>query len=894
MMTTPAKIMQLCKNDIDAWIAELQLLEPSPLLMKEHLQSLKEMLHEGFNDQLDIEWLVEQLTRGMDAILLRGWQEQGLDQQPGCALLAVGGYGRAELHPGSDIDIMVLLEEEANTVTGDKISAFFTLLWDLQLDLGHSVRTLETCQEEGAEDLTIATTLFESRLLGGSERLFKQLTFLANQPGFWPSRAFFSAKLAEQKGRHARFGDTAYRVEPNIKESPGGLRDLQILRWIITRHFGVENIEDLIEQGFVTEEECELLHETKRFLWRVRFGLHSHAGRKEDRLLFDYQKSLAADFGLSDLNSNLAVEQLMQQYFRVVTDVQRLNEMLLQLFEEEISLQNILSPPITLNERFQMRGGYVEIVSAHVFERYPPALLEIFLLLQRNPDALGVRATTIRAIRANLHLINAEFRRDPICRHLFMEILSRPVGVYHQLRRMNTYGVLAAYLPAFGKIVGRMQFDLYHNYTVDEHTIMVLRYARRLSVEKYADEVPQCSEIVQRIRRPVLLYLAALFHDIAKGRGGDHSQLGAADARQFCERHGLPETDSDLVVWLVRQHLRMSLVAQRKDISDPDVINEFAAEMETEERLNYLYLLTVSDIRGTGPDLWTSWKAGLLAELYRNTRAALQHKDASHSYVNNLLSTGDDALKLLRNSGIRETDAMKFWALLGTEYFRQQSADSIAWHTCTVLGRGKNNDSTIVDVRPVGEHGTTEILVYTQNTPHCFRIAAQCITQLGLDILGAGVYTTDAGMAMNVFNVLERDNQPCEDFHRIEEISRRMIFALEDKDNHSVSILDLTPSRQLRSFDSPTRIKFENPENKSFSELHIDTPDRPGLLADIAGVLEQANLSITRAFIATVSEKAEDVLHVTDSDGNELTQAQQNALHRQLTDTLQTDTATAG
>ncbi|OGT18655.1 MAG: [protein-PII] uridylyltransferase, partial [Gammaproteobacteria bacterium RBG_16_57_12] len=605
----------------------------------------------------------------VDQLLLQAWQYH-LPNAEDLALVAVGGYGRGELHPGSDIDIMILLPQERHAAPGEGIERFLTFLWDIGLEVGHSVRTLAECIEQGASDITIATNLMESRRLYGSRALYQQMCAATGPDSIWPSRAFFEAKWREQISRHHKFNDTAYNLEPNIKEGPGGLRDIQMIGWVAKRHFGAATMHDLVNHGFLTESEYHQLGNGQNFLWKIRFALHTITGRREDRLLFDHQRHLAQLFGYQDSNHRMAVEHFMKDYYRTIMELARLNEMLLQLFQEEILYADEIAKPAPINGRFQSRKGFIEACHQEVFKRYPFALLEIFLVSQQNPALKGIRAGTIRLMRNHRYLIDDNFRNDLRCKTLFMEILRQPHGVTRELRRMNRYGILAAYLPEFGTIVGQMQHDLFHVYTVDEHTLFVLRNLRRFSVLEYAHEFPMCSSIFQRVPKTELLYIASLYHDIAKGRGGDHSELGAIDAEAFCVRHNLSGYDARLVAWLVRSHLLMSTTAQRKDLSDPAVIHEFASTVGNQSRLDYLYLLTVADIRATSPKVWNSWKDALLIELYNATTRALRHGlENPLDQSDRVQYLQDMALELLANQRISKQQAQQVWQRLSNDYF---------------------------------------------------------------------------------------------------------------------------------------------------------------------------------------------------------------------------------
>ncbi|MDX1442767.1 MAG: [protein-PII] uridylyltransferase, partial [Gammaproteobacteria bacterium] len=523
------------------------------------------------------------------------------------------------------------------------------------------------------------------RLLDGDDELFAQLEAAVSPDVIWDSKAFFAAKYQEQQDRHEKFSFTAHQLEPHVKEAPGGLRDIQTIAWVARRHFGTDSLRDLVDRGFLTEREFEKLLDGLHFLWRVRFALHCQSRRREERLLFDMQLRLAEQFGYSDADHGRAVEQFMQHYYRTVTEISRLNEMLLELFEEDILLE-IDEEPEPINARFRVRNGFLETTHDEVFRKDPSGLLELFLLLQQHPEIKGVSPSTIRLVRRDRDLIDEDFRKDKRNRKLFIRILREPQGVTHELRRMNRYGILGRYIPAFGNITGRMQFDLFHAYTVDEHILFVVSNLRRFALPRYDREFPFCSRLMQKQNKPELLYLAGLFHDIAKGRGGDHSELGAVDAEEFCVEHGLSRYDARLVAWLVKHHLLLSVTAQKKDISDPQVILEFAQTVGDQLHLDCLYLLTVADVRGTNPDLWNSWKARLFRDLYEATRKALLRGLENPIDKEELISdTKDEVMRLLALAGRDVRPLTEFWESLNEEYFLRHSAEEISWHATILL-----------------------------------------------------------------------------------------------------------------------------------------------------------------------------------------------------------------
>ncbi len=726
-----------------------------------------------------------------------------------------------ELHPASDIDLMILLEPGATARVGNTISELVMFLWDIGLEIGHSVRTVEQCREEASGDVTIVTNLIESRLITGDRSLFEAMRDATGPDSIWPSEAFFEAKCKEQLARWKKYGETAYNLEPNIKENPGGLRDIQMIAWVTKRHFGADSLHELVELGFLTEAEYLALIEGQSLLWRIRFALHRLSGRREDRLLFDYQRTLADEFGFSDHGDNLAVEQFMQQYYRAVMELNRLNEMLMQLFQEAILLHDQIGPPQPVSKRFQSRSGYLEVTHPRVFKQRPFALLEVFHVLQQNPQLKGIRASTIRLIRENRHLIDDDFREDVRTRSLFMEIVRYPRGLTHALRRMNRYGVLAAYIPAFANIVGRMQYDLFHVYTVDEHTLRLLRNLRRFTVPEHYGEFPLCSSIAQRIPKIELLYLAGLFHDIAKGRGGDHSLLGARDAWDFCQLHYLSEFDSRLVAWLVEHHLLMSMTAQRKDISDPIIIQAFAEQIGDSSRLDYLYLLTVADARATNPKRWNSWKNALLRDLYQATRRSLNRGLDNPQAQDELVEQKQrEAMRILAFEGIEAEECRDLWSRFGIEFFAPSAPEEIAWQTRQMLN-ADCSDLPLVVIRPVAPRGCSEVFIYTHDEKNLFVRITALLDQQALSIMDARITTTEDGTAVNTFQVLGPDHKPIEQGSESNELRDLLLQALREPDDSALRVTRRLP-RQHRHFPTETRVSFaEDTRNQS----HHDAPD---------------------------------------------------------------------
>jgi [protein-PII] uridylyltransferase len=825
----------------------------------------------------------------IDEVLVGLWREhlESMD----VALVAVGGYGRGELHPCSDVDVMLLLPDRMPERVEEALSGFVTALWDIGLEIGHSARTVAQCEEEAAADLTVVTTLMEARLLAGPEALFEAMQAVIAPDQMWPSDQFFAQKRKEQIERYHRYHDTAYNLEPNVKGSPGGLRDIQMIGWVAQRHFGTASFAELVDHDFLTPGQLQRLEDGRAFLWRIRFALHILTGRREDRLLFDHQKKLAETLGYEDAVYTLAVEQLMQRYYRTVMELSRLNEMLLQLFEEAI-LMDPNAPTEPLNGNFKVRNGYLQTVDDGVFQRDPSALLELFVLLQENRELRGVSAYTVGLIKRSLHLIDDEFRQNPRNHRLFLSLLRAERGVTHELRRMNLYGVLGLYIPAFGRIVGRMQYDLFHAYTVDEHTLFVVSNLRRFALSKYDVEFPLCSEIMQSLDQPEIAYLSGLFHDIAKGRGGDHSELGAVDAQAFCLEHGLSQYEAGLVAWLVRNHLALSMTAQKKDIHDPDVINEFATRVGDPLHLDYLYLLTVADVRGTNPELWNSWKAQLFRDLYLLTRRALR-RGLENPIDRELLlnEKRDKAREILLGRGIPEERIDAVWNLFNENYFLKHRVKEITWHTEWLTDSDPESSIGLVDVRRRKTGDGIEAVLYTPREKRTFAHAAAVLDELGMTIVDARIVSLDDNHSIVTFVFMEQDARVDSDEARINKVRRALTRILTAP---SDTVLDVTRSlpRQARMFTTTTTVDFGQSLSGDQTVLELQAADRPGLLSTIGQVFIEQGIDIEAAKIVTIGEKAEDVFYVCRESGGALGQEQQQKLGTALLDRLDSGTHT--
>ena len=820
---------------------------------REQLQAGRRELRQRYVTDGNALRMLRQHRLLLDCVLGSLWTQADM---PGTlALVAVGGYGRGELFPYSDVDLLVLLPHQPDAGLKGKLEAFIGTLWDAGIEPGHGVRTVEECVSESAKDVTVQTALLEARQLAGNRSLFA--AFDQAMQGHLNAQAFFQSKRLEQEQRHGKYHESPYSLEPNLKEAPGGLRDLQAILWI-SRAAGLgKNWSDLAARDLITAIEARQLARHQKFLNELRIRLHYAADRREDRLLFDHQARLAAQFGYVDTQAKRASEQLMQRYYRTAKAITQLNTLLLQnLALQLLSAEDSL--PDILNERFQASRELLEARDAELFEREPSAILESFLLLQCHPELKGMSAVTLRALWRARNRIDAGFRRDTVNRARFLRILQQPRGIVHELRRMNQYSILGRYLPAFGKIVGQMQYDLFHVYTVDQHILTVIRNLRRFTMVEFAHEYPHCSRLMAGFERHWLLYIAALFHDIAKGRGGDHSKLGMLDARRFCRAHGLTREDTSLVLFLVEHHLTMSAVAQKQDLSDPDVIKGFASTLKTERRLTALYLLTVADVRGTSPTVWNAWKGKLLEDLFILTQRLL--RGGGVSFEQDIQAKQDEALRLLRLYALSDAVKDRLWSRLDVAYFLRHDAQDIAWQTRTLHYR-VDTERPVVKARlsPIGEG--VQVMIYTRDQHDLFARICGYFEQINYSIVDARIHTTRHGYALDTFVLLGPGSNP-----HYRDMINLIETELADRLQRQTPLHPPSRgrvSRQLRHFPITPEINIRPDEKGSSYALSIIAGDRPGLLYSIARVLGKYDINLITAKIVTLGERAEDVFLIS-------------------------------
>ena len=820
----------------------------------------RKVLREEFRKNENSTLLLRDYCRLVDALLCQAWKEMALPSS--ITLLAVGGYGRGHLFPNSDIDLLVLLppkgkkQSTIDNITKFKLERWVHFLWDMGLEVGHSVRTLAECEEESEKDITVQTSLLEARRLVGNRKLFGM--FSLKMKALLNSRDFFIAKQLEQQQRHSRYHEVTYNLEPNLKESPGGLRDLQNILWISRASGYGKSWTDLIRAGLITREEARITKSNEKRLQGLRIRLHYLAGRREDRLLFDYQTLLASEYKISDKPPRRAGELLMQRYYRVAKSVAQINTILLLTLREKIFSEKHLAPVI-LNKNFQSRGQLLEVRDENIFKKDPSVILESVLMLQQHPELEARSVNTIRAIWRPKSKISSSFRMNPHNRNLFIKILRQPRGLTKELRFMSRYGILGRYIPAFGKIIGQMQHDLFHVYTVDEHILMVVRNLRRFMVSEFSHEHPLCSQLISKFDKPEILYLAGLFHDIAKGNHGDHSLFGMRRSRRFCTEHGLSSEDTELVSWLVGNHLTMSAIAQKKDLSDPEVISDFATHVKNERRLIAIYLLTVSDICATSPKVWNTWKGKLLEHLFWETWRYLCGEPAKAGGT--LENRKIKALELLQCDPIPADKYKQLWSELGTAYFLQNSLQEIVWHTRQICNKSYSN-LPVVKVRIISAGDGIQVMIYTRDQKDLFARICSFFESINYSIVEAKVYTTNNGYALDSFLVFNP-------FNSMEKYSD-MICILENGLKQQLgqqppfkSSLQVKMSRQLKHFPITPEVNIEPDENGTYHILSLVAGDQPDLLSRIATVLADFDVKIHSAKVNTMGERAEDIFLIT-------------------------------
>ena len=823
--------------------------------LRQLLGDVDRALTVAFRDGENATALARRRAEIVERIVVHVWGAC-LGDMAAAGLFAVGGFGRGMLFPRSDVDLLALVGESSPALSR-ALELFFACLWDVGLKPGHAVRTVAQCRELAAEDVSVFTSLLDARRLAGWPILGTALRGILDDPDIWPPRAYLAARLAERDARHARYDDTAQNLEPNLKDGPGGLRTLDALRWLGLRLAHAPDFDAMVAEGLLEPVEAARLTRAEETLRRYRYALHLEAGRAEERLLFDYQRALAARLGFEDEHAkNLGVEQFMQGYYRAATQIERSGTQLVERFEEMLDPD---AEPQPVGSDYVRYGSRIAPRNPHLFVRRPSALVEIFIARLDEPGITGFTAETMRRIQHAVSALGESLADDAQVLAAFLTLLRRGAPAVEALWRMNRHGLLAAILPAFGKVVGRMQYDLFHVYTVDEHTLRVLRNVARFADPAARREFPIACEVWPHLEKPELLLLAALFHDIAKGRGGDHSVLGEEEARTFCTRLGLPVDDVELVAWLVRHHLTMSTTAQRQDITDPDVVHRFGAIVQDWEHLDHLYLLTIADIIGTSPKLWNAWKDRLLADLYTATRFALRSDLAQPGHAGSRVrECRERALAMLAAEHVPADAIAKVWADFPDTSFLRHRPEQIAWQTAAILRA--HGATPLVEVHPFSVRGSTELFIYTPDRDGLFATVTAVLDRLRFSVVEARVLVSSTGKALDTFLLLESDSQAPATLQRAEELRGRMLHALEQPVGHGPTKRSL--SRHLRHFQMTPRIEFVDAGERT--QLALVCTDRPGLLAAVAQALAEAEVRVHDARIATFGERVEDFFQLTD------------------------------
>ena len=833
---------------------------------------------------------LHQLARLTDDTLCQLWARAGFG--PGFALVAAGGYGRAELFPNSDVDVLVLLPDgvkpDSDEALKARLEGFIGSCWDVGLEIGSSVRTIGDCVEEAGRDVTVQTSLLECRLIVGAR---SQFTALVRRLGeIMDSKAFFVAKTLEMRQRHTKYENTPYSLEPNCKESPGGLRDLQVILWVAKAAGLGRSWNELARKGLATPLEVRQIKANEALLSLIRARLHLLAHRREDRLVFDLQNAVAESFGYSTpqpaadtappaataRHSRRASEALMRRYYWAAKAVTQLNQILLLNIEERLNSDELgVDRMRPINERFFDKAGMLEVANDNLYFQQPHAILETFLLYQTTLGIKGLSARTLRALYNARPVMNAKFRADPANRTVFMQILRENDGITHALRLMNQTSVLGRYLWVFRHIVGQMQHDLFHVYTVDQHILMVLRNVRRFFIADHSHEYPFCSQLAAGWDKPWIFYVAALFHDIAKGRGGDHSELGAKDVRSFCRQHAIEREDSRLIEFLVSEHLTMSRVAQKEDLSDPDVIKAFAQRVGDERRLTALYLLTVADIRGTSPKVWNTWKGKLLEDLYRYTLRALGGRAPDPDAV--VEARKREALSMLALHALPHLAHKTLWDTLDVGYFMRHQADEIAWHTRVLTRQIAINlrseagaapaseagapDAAIVRARLSPEGDGLQVLVYAPDQSDLFARICGYFDNAGFSILDARIHTTLTGHALDTFQVVAPTLS--DHYRELTAMVENDLAATIDQRGPLPPPSKGRLSRRVKSFPITPRVDLRPDEKAQRWLLSISASDRAGLLYCVSRVLARHEISVQLAKVTTLGERVEDTFLIS-------------------------------
>ncbi|HHF3482804.1 TPA: bifunctional uridylyltransferase/uridylyl-removing protein GlnD [Haemophilus influenzae] len=847
----------------------------TPSAVKIERENLKQFELENFS-RYSIFELIENRCDFYDALLIQLWQEIELSEQLGIALIAVGGYGRREMFPLSDLDFLILVEQTPSPEIEEKITQFIQFLWDCGFEVGNSVRTLEQCESEGKQDITIATNLLEARFLAGNRPHFDALNELVKRADFWSKEDFFNAKVQEQIERYQRYHNTAYNLEPDIKYSPGGLRDLHLLYWVALRHSGALTLEAILQSGFIYPQEYQQLQESRAFLFKVRFALHLILKRYDNRLLFDRQIKVSELLGFRG-EGNPAVEKMMKCFFQALHRISLISNLLIQHYRENELPSNQDTVIDQLDDDFQLINQCLCLRNSFVFQEKPARILDLFFYLTQYEHA-NIHSDTLRQLQISLDQLSQKLCEIPAAREKFLRLFNQPNAIKRAFMPMHQYGVLTAYLPQWQAIEGLMQFDLFHIYTVDEHTLRVMLKLESFLSQESAQEHPIAHRIFSQLSDRTLLYIAALFHDIAKGRGGDHAELGAVDIADFAQLHGLDRREIDTLAWLVKSHLLMSITAQRRDIHDPEVVMNFAEAVQNQVRLDYLTCLTVADICATNGNLWNSWKRSLFASLYEFTgRQFSQGMKELLDYSEKSAENRKLAQQILMRdySDITQISIEQLWARCPEDYFVRNTPKQIAWHTSLLVDFV---EALLVKISNRFSLGGTEVFIYCQDQPHLFNKVVSTIGAKKFSIHDAQIITTQDGYVFDSFIITELNGELVE-FDRRRELEQALTLALQSE---KLPALSIVPNRQLQHFTVQTDVRFLQENKKEHTQMELVALDKAGLLAQVSQIFTELNLNLLNAKITTVGEKAEDFFILTNQFGQALDSQQREILRNVL------------
>jgi len=823
--------------------------------------------------------LLNKRSDAVDKTIINLWNDLFSEQQ-NISLIATGGYGRRELHPHSDIDLLLLLPEnlQEDAQINLQIKTFIAKIWDAGYKVGHSVHSLNQCIKTIKKDLILFTSIMESRHLAGNKSSHLELLKTTNLENIWPIKKFFLAKWRELKKRYARYSDTTYNLEPNVKNSPGGLRDIQTIMWVIKRLQNTANLSANHIDNFLCTADSQQLERAQLFLWCVRFALHQISNKNEERLLFQFQIDVAQTLGIKADNPNELVQKLMHKYYQASAEVSVISEIVLIKFAQNFLKKSAKNPIKRLKisdfepqhlindlNSLQINGNYLEFIANTDLKTNPRLLLSLFIAATYLPKIKGISAQTIEQIRANLHLIDDEFRKNPDNCSLFLQLFKAKNAIHRNLRRMNRYGVLAAFLPEFAAIIGKAQHDLFHIYTVDAHTLNLIKHLRKLKWPELKEKYSLASELIEQITKPYILYLAGFLHDIGKIGKGSHSTIGAQIAQDFCLRHNIPADDADVIVWLVQNHLLMSNISRKKDVNDADVINDFAKQVKNIIRLDYLYLLTVADINATNPSLWNSWRASILRKLYINTKNLFIYQNTDQITTN----VTEQALALINKD--QQLKAQTLWQSLPTNYLQSLTIDELIWQTKCVLH--DNNTNPMVKLRqiaPYQHEGATQIFIYMPDRSGLFATTTAVIASLNLHIQEAKIITSSTGFAWDTYLVLNDHGSNIADAE-LADITAALKNALQNHDD-----IQNIPNRRLSStarYLAPKpKVQISNDLTGKFTTIEITAADRPNVVATIAKIFLQFNLRLHHAKINTLGLKIEDTFIISTAENKSLSE----------------------